>query len=113
VKKDFSSLPKGLYQWLEADEDEQKFGSSETDVASTRHHEKKYREKSSYKGLPDGWTRATFILKEEHVTKIRAVAYWERITLKELLEEALTRYLEGKEDVLDLPVKKVRSISKR
>ncbi len=60
---------------------------------------------SSHKGLQPGWTRATFILKQEHINKIKALAYWERVTLKEILEEALVLYLHDK-DVAEIPLKK-------
>jgi uncharacterized protein YnzC (UPF0291/DUF896 family) len=57
---------------------------------------------SSQKGLTDGWTRDTFILRKHHLEKIKALAYWERKTIKEVLDEALGAYLEGK---------KIKSIS--
>lgn len=60
---------------------------------------------SSQRGLHDGWTRATFILKKHHLEKIKALAYWERRTIKEVLDEALGAYLEGKRIK---PVKKKR-----
>lgn len=51
---------------------------------------------TSKNGLPKGWTRTTFIIKEEHVQKLKEIAYWERITLKKLVEEALTKFLHTK-----------------
>jgi uncharacterized protein YnzC (UPF0291/DUF896 family) len=51
---------------------------------------------ASQKGLKDGWTRDTFILRKEYLEKIRALAYWERKKLKELIDEALGSYLKGK-----------------
>lgn len=48
-------------------------------------------------GLQDGWTRATFILRKHHLEEIKALAYWERKTIKEVMDEALGSYLEGKE----------------
>ena len=55
------------------------------------------RPKSSSKsGLPCGWKRATFILKEEHLDKLKACAYWERVTLKELIDEMIAIYLDTK-----------------
>lgn len=63
---------------------------------------------SSSKGLPTGWTRATFILKDEHLQKLKAIAYWDRLTLKDVLEEVLISYLETKE-VTVIPTKKSRN----
>jgi len=51
---------------------------------------------TSQKGLKDGWTRDTFILRREYLEKIKALAYWERISIKEVIDEALGSYLKGK-----------------
>lgn len=51
---------------------------------------------SSQKGLTDGWTRDTFILRKNYLEKIRALAYWERKKIKDVLDEALGAYLKGK-----------------
>lgn len=51
---------------------------------------------SSEKGLIDGWTRDTFILRKDYLEKIRALAYWERKKIKDVLDEALGSYLKGK-----------------
>jgi uncharacterized protein YnzC (UPF0291/DUF896 family) len=51
---------------------------------------------SSQRGLTNGWTRNTFILREDYLEKIRALAYWERKTIKEVVDEALGSYLKGK-----------------
>ena len=51
---------------------------------------------SSEKGLKDGWTRDTFILRKDYLEKIRALAYWERKKVKEVIDEAFGSYLEGK-----------------
>lgn len=50
----------------------------------------------SQKGLIDGWTRDTFILRKEYLEKIKALAYWERKKIKDVVDEALGSYLEGK-----------------
>ena len=52
--------------------------------------------KTTQRGLHDGWTRATFILKKNHLEKLKALAYWERRTIKEVMDEALEGYLKGK-----------------
>lgn len=53
----------------------------------------KPEKKSSQQGLPEGWTRATFILKQAHIEKLKSIAYWERTTIKELIDEAVSKYL--------------------
>jgi hypothetical protein len=52
--------------------------------------------KTSYDGLREGWTRATFILREDHLEKIKWLAYWKRKNIKEVMDEALEEYLKGK-----------------
>ena len=78
---------------------------SETDLQVKGNEPTAPCENTSHKGLPEGWTRATFILKEDYMKKIKAQAYWQRTTVKELLEEALAHYFEGK-DIEDIPVRK-------
>jgi hypothetical protein len=52
--------------------------------------------RSSQRGLQDGWTRATFILRNEYLEKIKALAYWERKTIKQIIDEVLRAYLKEK-----------------
>jgi CheY-like chemotaxis protein len=47
-------------------------------------------------GLKADWTRATFIVRKEHVEKIKDLAYWNRKKVKEIVDEALRSYLENK-----------------
>lgn len=60
---------------------------------------------TSLKGLPEGWTRATFIIKQELNEKLKALAYWDRVTVKEVVHEALSCYLQDK-NVRAMPKKK-------
>jgi len=49
--------------------------------------------KTSQEGLKDGWIRATFILRKDYLEKLKALAYWERKKIKEVVDEALRLYL--------------------
>jgi hypothetical protein len=51
---------------------------------------------TSQKGLKDGWTRATFILRKDYLEKLKSISYWQRRKIKEVIDEALTSYLDGK-----------------
>ena len=51
---------------------------------------------SSQRGLTNGWTRNTFILRKNYLEKIKALAYWERKKIKDVVDEALGSYLKGK-----------------
>jgi len=48
------------------------------------------------KGLQDGWTRATFVLRKDYLSKLKAVSYWDRKKMKDVIDEALSAYLKGK-----------------
>lgn len=50
---------------------------------------------TSQKGLREGWTRVTFILKEEHIAKLKSLAYWERSTIKAVVDDALSMYFDN------------------
>ncbi|MDH4028956.1 MAG: response regulator [Nitrospirota bacterium] len=53
--------------------------------------------KTSEAGLQEGWTRATFIVKKGQLEKIKALAYWDRKKVKDVVSEALEAYLKDKE----------------
>jgi hypothetical protein len=53
--------------------------------------------KTSQTGLPQGWTRATFIVQESTLNKIKDLAYTERKQMKKIIDEALQSFTEGKE----------------
>lgn len=48
---------------------------------------------SSKEGLPPAETRATFILHEEALDKLKAIAYWDRKTIREVISEAVALYI--------------------
>jgi hypothetical protein len=50
--------------------------------------------KSSQQGTKEEETRATFIVKEELLDKLKAVAYWERMLVKDILNVALQEYVD-------------------
>jgi len=65
--------------------------------------------KSSQEGTKEGETRATFIVKEELLEKLKAVAYWDRRMIKEViasaLEDAIARYEKKNGDIKPIPNK--------
>lgn len=56
---------------------------------------KKY-ESSSKEGLKDNYTRATFIVREDLLKKLKDYAWTERMTIKEAINKMLDEYLEDK-----------------
>ena len=66
--------------------------SNEVDIP----HESVISTTSSSKGLPEGWTRATFIVRQDLVHRVKRAAYWDRRQIKDLVTEALDAYLVDK-----------------
>jgi len=52
--------------------------------------------KTSQLGTAEGWTRATIIMREDYLEKLKALAYWERKSIKDLMDEVYSAYLKGK-----------------
>lgn len=87
AKKDFSG---GLSSLLGDQPEKSKVGRPKTNFKEVT--------KSSQEGTTEGETRATFILKEDLLDKVKAVAYWERLKIKEVVNTALEEYLSRYED---------------
>lgn len=54
-------------------------------------------EKSSQEGCKEAETRATFIVSEADLGLIKAVAYWERLQIKDIVNAALREYIKRHE----------------
>ncbi len=50
--------------------------------------------KSSQEGTKENETRATFIVNEAQLEKIKAIAYWDRDAIKEVVNVAFGEFLE-------------------
>jgi len=65
--------------------------------------------KSSQEGTKEGETRATFIVKEELLEKLKAIAYWDRKLIKDVvasaLEEAVNKYEKKNGEIKPIPKK--------
>ena len=51
---------------------------------------------SSQEGTKEKETRATFIINEELLDKLKAIAYWDRVLIKDVVNTALQEYLTKK-----------------
>jgi len=60
---------------------------------------------TTQEGLQMGWKRATFIVREKHLDDIKSHAYWERMDMKDVLDEALSSYFENKQ-IKPIPTRK-------
>lgn len=109
IKKGLGSIPKSL-AWLDPEANEATNNTDLIPVAQTNSKPSqsplvvtavegpsKQGRKSTQQGLPSGWTRATFIIQEDLNKKIKALAYWERKTVKDIMHEALSLFMQGKD----------------
>ena len=64
---------------------------------------------SSQEGTKEKETRATFIVNEDLLDKLKAIAYWERKLIKEVvdiaLQEAVAKYEKKSGDIKPIPKK--------
>jgi hypothetical protein len=51
-------------------------------------------DKTTTRSTDHAEARATFIVQEELLDKIRSIAYWDRLQIKEVVNAALLRYIE-------------------
>ena len=66
--------------------------------------------KSSQEGTKENETRGTFIVNEELLDELKAVAYWERKLIKEVintaLQEAIDKHEKKNGSIKPIPTKK-------
>lgn len=82
-KKAMGRIPHSL-SWL---------GSDEQQSAQAEQQQ----QSGAQEGLHAGWTRATFIIDKDLHETVKAYAYWQRVTVKEVVDAALTQYFSDKE----------------
>ena len=65
--------------------------------------------KSSQEGTKENETRATFIVNEEILEKLKAIAYWDRILIKDVinnaLQETVAKYEKKSGEIKPIPKK--------
>lgn len=65
--------------------------------------------KSSQEGTKENETRATFIVNEDLLEKLKAIAYWDRVLIKDVvnnaLEETVGKYEKKKGAIKPVPKK--------
>ena len=71
-------------------------GSSPSNDKKEKEQKKKEVETvEEQKEAVDPEVRATYILKQSTVNKLKDIAYWERAMLKEIIQDALEGYVEN------------------
>ena len=94
-----SRLGTNPLEWIKDSRDDQEENQkSKQSVPSiqSKHSTQKKPLHSSKTGLKDGWTRATFIVKESVLEKAKDLAYWERKKIQEVIDDALCSYISNK-----------------
>lgn len=94
MKKRLGTIPKGL-EWISQDID------SKVATAMKIQDEEI---SSAKQGLSSELTRATFIINQDYLEKIKAYAYWERLQIKDVLDDMCKQFFSDK---------KVRSIPEK
>jgi len=73
----------------------QKEEETKKKVGRPKDKNKRTPEKSSQEGTKNDETRATFIVKEELLEKLKDIAYWDREMIKAVVGEALSQYVDN------------------
>lgn len=63
----------------------------------------KLSEDTFKKELPSGWTKTSLAIREEYFEKLKALAYWERVQLKDIFDELLEKFIPTLGDVKPIP----------
>ena len=65
--------------------------------------------KTSQEGTKENETRATFIINEELLDKLKAIAYWDRVLIKDVvntaLQEIVAKYEKKNGEIKPIPKK--------
>jgi hypothetical protein len=65
--------------------------------------------KSSQEGTKENETRATFIINEDLLEKLKAIAYWDRVLIKDVvntsLQDIVAKYEKKSGDIKPIPKK--------
>lgn len=78
-------------------------------VGRPRDLSKRKPDKTSQEGTKNNETRATFIVKEELLDKLKAIAYWDRVLIKDVvntaIQEAVSKYEKKSGEIKPIPKK--------
>jgi hypothetical protein len=87
MKKRLGTVPKGL-EWISTELEEQIIvpAAKVSDLSIP----------AAKRGLQEDLIRATFIIKQDHLEKIKAFAYWERIQIKDVIEDMCNQFFENR-----------------
>lgn len=70
----------------------------------------KISEDTLKKELPSGWTKTSLAIRDEYFEKLKAIAYWERVQLKDIFDEILEKFIPTLGDVKPIPKERKKII---
>ena len=88
-----SRIKNNPLDWIDKEPEEEE----KPKVGRPRKHPLREKGKTQKENLPDDWTRATFIVREDLLEKLKDLAYTNRTTIKDEINQALAEYLKDKE----------------
>jgi hypothetical protein len=91
-----SRLGTNPLEWIKDSRDDQEENQKSKHSLPSKHSKQNKPFKSSKIGLKDGWTRATFIVRESVLEKAKDLAYWERKKIQEVIDDALGSHISNK-----------------
>lgn len=100
AKKTFTSSTSTILNRVQGgpNKEETKKEGGETQEPRQAGRPRNRRTSTSQQGLRDGLTRMTFIVSEEKQDKLKYISYNERLSLREILDEAIEDYLNKYEE---------------
>lgn len=100
AKKTFTSSTSTILNRVQESQNkgETKNGGGESQDLRQAGRPRNRRTSTSQQGLRDGLTRMTFIVSQEHQDKLKYISYNERLSLREILDEAIEDYLNKYEE---------------
>lgn len=55
------------------------------------------------KEFPSGWSKTSLEIRDEYFEKLKAIAYWERVHLKDIFDEILEKFIPTLGEVKPIP----------
>ena len=97
-KKKFDVSESSLFSQIETPEDHMKIRTPEGVKMGRPRNERIVRDNPAQEGLTADYIRATFIVKVDYLETLKDYAYTERLSIKEVVDEAIGDFINNKVD---------------
>lgn len=64
--------------------------------------------RTSQKGVPEGWERATYVMRDDHIKFLRDIAWLDRKMVKTVIEEAVELYIKKHGERVAAEIKRIK-----